>query len=218
MKSEFEENYHGTVHKHLLTKSKYYLFRAKVGEVDYWRYLNKGKTLDFGCGLGQFIYLRKDTAIGVEVSNFAIEFCKRKGLSVYNVNRLPKGKFDNILCVHTLEHLKLEKYVKIFRKLLKKNGRLLIVLPYPMRVGQERSFKKGDAVDYSSWNLGELSGRTHLRKILRDNGFEIAIEKFNYNSGYILFYKLPFKLAYPLLKLFSFLRNSKEYIILSIKS
>ena len=216
-RQEFEDSYQATVHKHLLTKNKYYLFRARVGEVDYWKYLKEGKTLDFGCGLGQFIFLHKDTAIGAEISNFALKFCKSKGLRVYNSRKLPKGKFDNILCIHALEHLNPREYIRKFKNLLKKNGKLLLVLPYPIETGKEHSFKKGDAIDYSAWNLKNQSGRRYIKKILKDNGFRINGERFNYHGGYFLLYKLPFKIGYRLLKLFNFLRNSKEYVLLATK-
>ena len=77
----YEDKYHGFVHKNLLENSQYYQFRAKYASKIYWKYL-KGKVLEFGAGLGQNIFLHKDTAEGVDVSDFSIDFCKKKGIKV----------------------------------------------------------------------------------------------------------------------------------------
>ena len=59
MPENYEGDYHRIIHKHLLQDEKYYLFRAKYATKSYWKYLN-GTLLEFGCGIGQNIYLQKD--------------------------------------------------------------------------------------------------------------------------------------------------------------
>ena len=68
----YEKKYHTIVHKNLLENERYYLFRAKCADRFYWKYL-RGKILDFGCGLGQNIFLHKENSIGIEISEFAVE-------------------------------------------------------------------------------------------------------------------------------------------------
>lgn len=210
MGKNYEEEYHKTVHKYLLENKRYYLFRARLGELDYWSYLNKGMTLDFGCGLGQFIYLHKNHAFGADISKFVIKFCKKRGIKVFHINDLPETKFENIMCIHTLEHIEPKKHVKLFKKMLANGGKLLIVLPYPFK-----KTKDGMSIHYADWDLKNKFDRDYLKNLLKQNDFKILMEKINYHGSYRLFYKLPIKIAYFLLKLFNWFRDSKEYIILA---
>lgn len=109
------------MHAHYLSSNMYYLFRAYCARKDYHLFLKKGKVIDFGCGLGAHMFYIKHKTIGVEISNFAINFCKRKGLKVMHYKKFIKSniKVDNILCIHTLEHLNPKKFLRLFKKHLK---------------------------------------------------------------------------------------------------
>src|SRR3989338_8230297 len=135
----YEDKYHGFVHKNLLENSQYYQFKKKYASKIYLKYL-KGKVLEFGAGLGQNIFLHKDTAEGVDVSDFSIDFCKKKGIKVTkNIKKIKDNTFDSILSVHCLEHLENPSgTLKELYRILKPSGRLLLVLPVS---GKNKPFK-----------------------------------------------------------------------------
>ena len=215
-KENYEEEYQKHFHKNLLSNRKYYLFRAKIGDLDYWKYLNKGITLDYGCGIGQFIFLHRNSAIGLEKSRFAAHECNKRGIKIIPEKKLKESSLSNIVCIHMLEHTKNpKKYIKLFYKFLKPGGKLLLVLPYPFK---RCEIKKGDSCDeYIGWKLKGKYGNSYMRNILKKNRFKIIKEKFNYYGGFRAIFFLPIFIAYPLEKIVNFLRNSKEYVYLAIK-
>jgi 2-polyprenyl-3-methyl-5-hydroxy-6-metoxy-1,4-benzoquinol methylase len=98
---------------------------------------NKGKVLDIGCGIGIWLeILRKRgfESYGQDISNFAINFCTKKGIFVYNqplteIN-LSENTFDLITMIDVIAHLKepLEYLIKS-KKLIKEEGIILIKTP-----------------------------------------------------------------------------------------
>jgi SAM-dependent methyltransferase len=71
------------------------------------RYLD-GKTLDVGCGIGDFLNHRTET-VGVDINPATVEWCRSRGLDAYQMspNVLPfqDGSFDSIILDNVLEHL-----------------------------------------------------------------------------------------------------------------
>jgi hypothetical protein len=55
----------------------------------------KGKALDVGCGMGDFIKFRPNTE-GVDINNFLVDYCRSKGFKVYLIN-------DDVMPVHSAE-------------------------------------------------------------------------------------------------------------------
>ena len=57
-----------------------------------------GKTLDVGCGIGDFVNYRRNT-VGVDINPLCIEWCKLKKLDVHQmtINKIPftKSSFDS---------------------------------------------------------------------------------------------------------------------------
>ena len=201
----YEEKYHSVVHNHLLNDD-YYLFRAKCADKFYWKYIKDGKVLDFGCGLGQNIFLHKDRSVGYDVSKFAVDKCKEKGIEIKE--KFVKNEFDGVLCVHVLEHLKNpHDTLSKLHNLLKENGRLVIVLPYSLTNKPIKEFKSDIARHYYNWNFNSMN------ELLNGVGFKIIVNKFNYAYGYSKLYKLPFGIAIALLKLLGRLNNRREMII-----
>jgi 2-polyprenyl-3-methyl-5-hydroxy-6-metoxy-1,4-benzoquinol methylase len=102
------------------------------------RFHQKGKLMDLGCGLGDFLNgVNKDgtySAIGVDISDDAIAHVKsRFGLSVYNESALSsfdESSFDVITQWHVLEHvLLLNERMAQLKRLLKPDGTLFIAVP-----------------------------------------------------------------------------------------
>ena len=207
----YEEDYHTFFHKNLLKSREYYKFRAKYSEFIYWRYFNKeGRTLEFACGLGQNIFLHKDESIGVDISEFCIEECRKRGIKVLKSLESTKQKFDNILSCHSLEHLE-DPYniLKKLRNQLTSEGTLVLVLPAERNI--IKKFKPSKSQHLFNWTFGSIN------QLLYKTGFDIKLNKFNYAKGFSLFYKLPFKLAVLSISILGFLTNTKEMIIVAKK-
>ncbi len=89
--------------------------RSRIGWLyrRYWlypslcRYLD-GKTLDVGCGIGDFLNHRTET-VGVDINPATVEWCRSRGLDAYQMspNVLPfqDGSFDSAILDNVLEHL-----------------------------------------------------------------------------------------------------------------
>jgi len=208
----YEEEYHSIIHKHLLQNEKYYLFRAKHADRNYWKYL-QGKVLEFGCGLGQNIYLNKDKAIGLDISNFCKKECEKKGIQIIqDSKKIKNNSFDSILACHVLEHMENPVgTLKEFYRILKETGRLVLVLPVSCHNKPYKNWKSDRSKHLFQWNFAAINELLHFV------GFKIKLNKFNYAYGYSVFYKLPFFIGYNLLQLAGFLRNRKEMIIIADK-
>ncbi|MAG52811.1 MAG: hypothetical protein CMH62_02515 [Nanoarchaeota archaeon] len=207
--AHYEGKYHEFVHGNLIKIPNYYLFRAKYSKKNYLKYL-KGKILEFGSGLSQNIFLIKDTAEGIDVSDFSIDFSKKKGIKVTkDIKKLKANSFDSVLSIHCLEHLENPfDYIKEFYRVLKPSGRLLIVLPTQTKNKPTKNFKPNIGKHLYGWNFN------HINELLNSAKFKIKLNKFNYAYGFSFFYKFSFPLANSLIQLFGKIRNKKEMIIL----
>ncbi len=208
----YEEGYHKIVHSNLLKNTRYYHFRAKYAKMIYLKYLN-GRILEFGSGLGQNIFLDRDRAEGLEISDFSIDFSQKKGIKVAkSIEKLKSNSFDSVLSVHSLEHLENPSYyLKEFYRILKPSGKLLIVLPDQFKNKPIKNFTSDIGKHFYSWNFNSIN------ELIFHNNFNILLNKFNYAYGFSVFYGLPFKLAVFFLKLSAVIKNKKEMIILAQK-
>ncbi|MFN7312890.1 MAG: class I SAM-dependent methyltransferase [Bacteroidota bacterium] len=101
-------------------------------------YKPEGKLMDLGCGLGYFLdgVVKDNTfdAVGVDVSDDAVEYVKKKfGYQVKNESELDsfeRESFDVITQWHVLEHVHtLNERMQQLKQLLKKDGYLFIAVP-----------------------------------------------------------------------------------------
>jgi ubiquinone/menaquinone biosynthesis C-methylase UbiE len=93
----------------------------------------KGKLLDVGCGMGEFLEWYKNS-YGIDTNRYLVEYCKKRNLkcSFGNAYKIPFNNktFDSVLCSHLIEHLnRPESAVKEIRRVLKHEGKLIIVIP-----------------------------------------------------------------------------------------
>ena len=102
----------------LINYSNYHSFlksRSIVGKFyrKFWLYPNlckflKGKTLDIGSGIGDFVEFRKNT-IGVDINPDNVKWCQEKNLDVrlMDLNILPFHdlEFDSVNLDNVLEHI-----------------------------------------------------------------------------------------------------------------
>ena len=208
----YEREYHSSVHKNLLLKKRYYYFRAKCANKFYLRYL-KGKVLEFGCGLGQNIFLQRKRSFGVDISEFALEECKKRGIGASkDISKVKNESFDGVLGCHVLEHLKNPyETVEEFYRVLKKKGRLVVVLPYSKKNKPVKGFKSDIAKHFYNWNFYSIN------ELLTAVGFKVKVNKFNYAHGYSKVYEFPFNLSLILLRFLGKIRDKKEMIIVGEK-
>lgn len=93
------------------------------------------KLLDYGSGLGIFPYSIKNDCkcFFYEKDRVTRKFCiNTLKLNFVSINKLKNNYFDFITCNKVLEHLNYNdilKSIKVFKKLLKKNGKIYIELP-----------------------------------------------------------------------------------------
>jgi SAM-dependent methyltransferase len=112
----------------------YYRTRAEYIYETIWKKLKlRGdeKILDFGCGMGQNIFLVKNQSIGYDVSKFAVDFCLKKGINATtDYSKLKDDSFDIIISTEVFEHLEnpYETLVEL-RKKLKRGGKFVITVP-----------------------------------------------------------------------------------------
>ena len=212
MSEEYEDEYHSIIHKHLLQDEKYYLFRAKHADKNYWKYL-QGKVLEFGCGLGQNIFLKKEQAIGIDISDFCKKECAKRGIDIIkDSKKINNNSFDSILACHVLEHMENPaETLKEFYRILKEKGKLVLILPVSCHNRPYKNWQTDRSKHLFQWNFAAIN------ELLYFIGFKINLNKFNYAYGYSIFYKLPFSIGHTLLQLAGFLRNRKEMVIVAHK-
>ena len=100
--------------------------------------------------------------------------------------------------------------MKEIRHKLNVNGRLVLVLPvFKMNKPERNSYGRDVSSHLYYWNFSAINA------LLAKNGFKIVLNGFNYARGFSLFYKLPFRLAVFLTRLFGVISNSKEMIVVA---
>jgi len=99
---------------------------------------SKPNILDVGCGWGNFLQVVKNNNLpyfGIDLSSRAIEICQEKKLNCQKMDLIQFSKISNqkysiITLFQVIEHLKKPfDYLKAAKKLLKKNGVILITTP-----------------------------------------------------------------------------------------
>ena len=93
----------------------------------------KGKCLDIGCGLGNFVKFRTNTD-GCDINKVAINNLKKKGLEVFLIEKdiLPvkDESYDSLLMDNVLEHIdNPQKILFECKRVLKNDGIFLIGVP-----------------------------------------------------------------------------------------
>ena len=157
----------------------------------------KGDVLEIGAGCGSFtrhyldLYKKKISSITLtdtDKNNFSYlsKKFKKKKLKILNTRILKiRKKYDLILYLHVLEHIKNDKLeIKYATKILKKNGKIIILTPAHMHI-------------YS--NLDRLVGhyRRYDKKFFKKKFKNLKLLEFKFldSMGYILYFlnRLIFK-------------------------
>jgi len=141
--------------------------------VNYFR----GNVLDIGSGIGEFLECYPDS-VGIDVNKDCVEFCVSKGLKCFHadVYRLPfmDNSFDGVLLNNILEHLeKPDDAFSEIKRVLKKDGRLLIELPG----------KKGFYHD-----------KTHVKFWDKESIIDF-LKRWGFDNIVIKYFPIPFRIA-----------------------
>lgn len=210
----YEEWYHQSRHNTHFNDD-YYNARAKIALTKFFSGVDKqARLLDFGCGLGQNI-LYLPNAMGYDISNFGVEFCRRKGINATNhLEEVPNEAFDVVFTAHVLEHHPHPKTMigDMYSK-LKKGKTLILVIPF------ERHGKGQFQLDLNqhlyAWNFQAINN------LLLTNGFEILENRYLRGAGYNRLLPLA-KTSFGLYKwatnTISVLAGIKEMMVVAKKS
>ena len=138
-----------------------------------------GKTIDFGCGVGELLKILPGGSVGFEVNKVVVEFCKKNGLNVnlyipeeddYNFRMIGTGQYETFTMNHVLEHLGQSSNVitKIFES-CQRLGIIRIVFTVPGHKGY-----KSDATHQTFINMDYLS-RTG---VLDSKHYQLKVNKY----------------------------------------
>ncbi len=209
---EYEEDYHSFVHNYLIYNPKYYNARARLALKRYFSDVPEDyKILEFGCGLGQNIYLLPN-AVGYDISKFALGFSKNKGVNTIE-DLKDVNNFDVVFSSHVLEHVENPcETINIMKSKLKKNGKLILILPVEKH--EKVKFRLDKHQHLYCWNFKSINN------LLIKSGFKIVENKYLHGGGYkklLLVSRIYFKLYILLTRLTGFLYGTKEMKIVATK-
>jgi len=141
----------------------------------------KGRLLDIGCGTGDFLAAAKNngwSVTGIEPNKKARALANAKTdnkvFDILKLESLQTDSFDVITLWHVFEHLPdLDTHVKVFRKLLKPNGSLIIAVPNHKSFDAEyyKQFWAAYDVPRHLWHFSQSSIKTFFGK------FQIELNK-----------------------------------------
>ena len=160
----------------------------------------KGNILDIGCADGSLTekikeYLEEANLVGIDkykkTINYAIKKWKGVKFIAADARKLPfaNNKFDNILCIETLEHIP-QNHLAIaeFRRVLKRNGKLVVCQDTDSWLFNFIWFFwtkwKG-----SVWNGAHVNCMKpeNIKNLLVSNGFKIISKKFTHFGLEVIF-------------------------------
>lgn len=122
--------------------SEYLRQRSRIGFLyrKFWLYPRlgrrlRGRVLDFGCGIGDFLRFRNNT-VGADINAHNVAYCVQNGLEaiVVESNCIPinDGNFDGVMLDNVLEHIPAESVDAVLaeiKRVLKPGGTILVGVP-----------------------------------------------------------------------------------------
>jgi 2-polyprenyl-3-methyl-5-hydroxy-6-metoxy-1,4-benzoquinol methylase len=176
----------------------YQLVAARVsGSFEYVNMLllpdrTPGRLLDIGCGSGTYIRQMAErgwNCEGLEPNHFAAKEAIKSGINVIESDlssaQLPRGSFDAITLIHTLEHIPSpEDVISTCSSLLVPEGVLLIAVPNFDSAGRRFFEGRWDPLEAPRhlYHFAEKS----LRHILERNGFTVIQTAYDNRLGHVV--------------------------------
>lgn len=143
--------------------------------------LADGSVLDLGCGSGKLLKMLADEGreiMGIDNNETALGMCEDKGVPAEKCNldkediSLDDKSFDNVICVHTIEHLEYpEKLIRDACNLAKKKVIILSPLGKRLDPRHKQEFKTVN-------DFGQYFGRQWTVKEIEESNSAIAIREF----------------------------------------
>ena len=210
---DYEKKYHENIH-HSYESDAYFEAKAFVAKHKYFSNIDENAViLDYGCGFGQNIYYQRN-AIGYDVSKYALQFCRIKGIEVTSaLEDIPEQSCDIVFSSHALEHITAPKMAleNMYNK-LKTNGKLILILP--VEEHGKASFELDENQHLYCWNFQTINN------LLISNGFKIEKNKYVRGAAYrklLFFYGLNKNLYFSLTTLAAYLFGIREMMIVATK-
>ncbi|MFA6016878.1 MAG: class I SAM-dependent methyltransferase [Patescibacteria group bacterium] len=153
--------------------------------------------LDVGCGWGNFLQVIKNNRLpylGIDLSSSAIKICNEKGLNcqkadLIDLSKIKGQKYSIITFFQVIEHLQDPIiYLQAAKKLLKKNGVLLITTP-----NNNSPLRHLFGPNWSVYNTPShyfFYSKNSLQQLLKAAGFTI----FKVNVDHFRFFSLDYVL------------------------
>ena len=146
---------------------------------------NSKTLLDFACGSGTFLghYIKKETSVGVDISETQILYAKKKYQgrgSFFTLDEFKfedyKNHFDTITCLGLFEFISLEEadyFLEKFKYCLNDNGKIIISTPNFKLVMRTIEFilSRFGNIDYSEQYKTKYNKKT-FTKILKSHKFK----------------------------------------------
>jgi len=162
--------------------------------------------LDLGCWDGSImerIQAHGNQVTGIEISKSAIEKAKKKGLEIFDLSlgmdwaKKVNKKFDVVFAGEIIEHIfDTDRFLQNIRKVLKKNGSLIITTPNVASLGRRLLLLIGKnpilettARKHAAGHIRYFTFET-LTKLLIENNFRIETTEsivVNFNTSSTLF-------------------------------
>ncbi len=212
---EYDAKYHKGVHSNIIFDSELYklkglvYFRKNLKNI---KCLDKKTIVEYGCGMGQNIYpIRKLTAWGYDISNYALNFCKNLGINIISDKKIIPAS-DIVLCNHVLEHLECPlEHLKFIKSKLKKDGIIVLVLP---KEKHEKTNLKPDKINYHlySWNFRTINNLLDVAgfKVIDNSEFgEVGYNRLRFLA------KINFEVYFQMIKFLGFFVDKKEIRVIA---
>lgn len=136
----------------------------------------KGKILDVGCSIGNFLAINPNQIKGIDIDNDAIRICKKRGLNAQYMDlnkklKFKKNSFEGIFCSHVIEHLPNPFFsLKEIWRILKPGGKMVLITPDYIMTHHKQH--KGFWSDY-----------THVHPFIKESLEKIAYVGFRKYQG-----------------------------------
>jgi len=175
------------------------------------KFLNKKgiQILEIGCGTGGNLEILSNLGevTGLDVSKYALDFCRKRGVNNLALGRaektnFPSESFDLILMLDVLEHIKDDKKaIGETRRILKEGGYFLVTVPAYQFIWSEHDEILGH---YRRYSISDFS------KKLEEAGFDII------KISYFVSLLFPVILGYRILRKILFPKSKKNtaYVVL----
>lgn len=181
----YESDYHKRVYGWLHDEAKYFAKSDLLRERFFPMVEAHHRVFEYGLGLGVNLAKLPATAKeGYDISNYARDFCAKKGIKAYSSeDNVPSQAYDIVISSHCLEHLESPAdNLNFLKTLLADGGKLVLVLPIEKRKLPRQTDQMDVHQHLYAWSLKTINN------LLIHCGYEV-LENAYITAGY-----LPYRL------------------------